>query len=375
MTRTGGRCLCCMGLLLLCLPLIAVAAESPTTSDPGAGETYVVRRGDTLWGIARDLLSDPFLWPRLWGQNPFITDPNRIYPGDTLSLPGREFSPAPVAEAPKPEPAQVAPPAPPPREAATPPPPPAGPIAPEIIVKAEAPMPVASSRAIACSPVLVSERAAMAVGRGNVVKSEGGKLILSLEDEVVIGLDPGRTVTVGDRLTVIRTGTRVVHPTNRMSLGRILHTEGILEVQDVRGQTVRARVIVSCEAINTGDRVAEFSQSPFPEDKIAQPATRTVEGVLLDSASGADLLGLQQIVFLDVGKEQGVAPGDVFAVYRLSEPAANPQTGQLFPVPPRRLGEAVIIRVADASSTAVITASSIETHVGDSVVLSRQIQP
>jgi hypothetical protein len=334
----------------------------------------VVRKGDTLWGIARDLLNDPVLWPRLWEQNRYIADPNRIYPGDTLSLPGREFAPAPVVEAPMPELPKATPPAPPPAPVAAPPPPSPAP-APEIRITVEAPLPVASSRAIACSPILVSEEAAMAVGRGNIIQTEDGKLMLSQEDSAIVGLDPGRTVTVGDRLAVIRIGTRVVHPTGRISLGRILHTEGILEVQEVRDRTVRTRLIVGCEAINNGDRVAAFSLSPFPEGKIAQPATRRVEGVLLDSANGADILGSQQIVFLNVGKDQGIIPGDVFAIYRLSEPAANPQTGQLFPVPPERLGEAVIIRVTDATSTAVITASSKETRDGDSVVLSRQIQP
>jgi LysM repeat protein len=376
MTRTGAGCLGWIGLVLLCLPLHVAAAESPAASTSGPGDTYVVKKGDTLWGIARDLLHDPVLWPRLWEQNRYIADPDRIYPGTTLSLPGREFAPAPVVEAPKVEPLIPEPPkvTVPPAPVATPPPPPP-PLAPETTVEVEPPVPPASSRAIACSPILVSEGAALRAGRGNIIQSEDGKLILSQEDDVIVGLDPGRTVTVGDTLAVIRIGDRVVHPTSRISLGRILHTEGILVVQEVRDRTVRARVIVSCEAINTGDRVAEFNLAHFPEGKIARPATRTVEGVILNSASGAESLALQEVVFLNVGKDQGIVPGDIFAIYRTSVPAANPQMGQQFPVPPERLGEAVIVRVTDATSTAVITASSKESRDGDPVVLSRQIQP
>ncbi len=372
MRRTGAGCLGCIGFVLLCLPLAEAAADSPATPASGPGDTYVVKKGDTLWGIARDLLHDPVLWPRLWEQNRFITDPDRIYPGDTLNLPGREFAPVPLAAPPTPEPpASTPPPAP---VAAPPPPPPPAP-APEITTRVEPPIPPASARAIACSPVLVSESAALAVGRGNIIQGGDGKLMLSEEDPVSVGLDPGQTVAVGDQLAVVRVGNRVVHPTSRLSLGRILHTQGILEVQEVRGRTIRARVIVSCEAINTGDRVAESRLAPFPEDKIAQPTSRTVAGVILDSADGADLLALQQIVFLDVGKDQGIAPGDVFAIYRPGELAASPRTGEQFAVPPERLGEAVIIRVTDATSTAVISASSKESHDGDPVVLSRQIQP
>ena len=54
---------------------------------PNAPDTYVVKRGDTLWGISGMYLKRPWRWPELWGMNiKSIPNPHLIFPGQTLYL-------------------------------------------------------------------------------------------------------------------------------------------------------------------------------------------------------------------------------------------------------------------------------------------------
>ncbi len=61
------------------VPLSELASNAP--------DSYVVKRGDTLWGISGMYLQRPWRWPELWGMNlQAIANPHLIYPGQTLYL-------------------------------------------------------------------------------------------------------------------------------------------------------------------------------------------------------------------------------------------------------------------------------------------------
>lgn len=66
------------------------AVKSKSKAEAGKMETYVVKKGDCLWTIAKKkmIYNDPFLWPLIYDANKGkIKKAKLIYPGQKLKIP------------------------------------------------------------------------------------------------------------------------------------------------------------------------------------------------------------------------------------------------------------------------------------------------
>lgn len=66
----------------------AQEAEKPAMQMEAASRFYTVKKGDTLWKIATDMLGAGNRYPEIFEANrPMLTDPDLIYPDQVLRIP------------------------------------------------------------------------------------------------------------------------------------------------------------------------------------------------------------------------------------------------------------------------------------------------
>lgn len=378
------------------------SAWQPPASIPEGAEAYTVQDGDTLWALAQRHFGDPYLWPQLWEANPQILDAQWIYPGDTVIIPGsRVASAAGVAGPPLSEPPVTgAPSADDPYQAvisgdgsidpATGEPAPAAPDFSSTTRQAAsaAPIPLGYESDIYCSGFVGGEDesfpyeiagseyeflhptldpASKSEVKGLWGKSDTVKFLLGLGD--IIYLDSGRAdgLSAGMTLVVVRPEERLVHPLTKKGVGRLYTYQSRVRVLSVQEETSIAEIIGVCNPPTVGDRLRLFTAEPVPLRRLTPMRPVNFPDSSEAIADGATIvaardeivaLGTGHLFYLDWGKVEDVAPGDIFTIYRQGRRG----------FPPVVLGEAAILSVSDRGSLARILRSRYAIFVGDALV-------
>ncbi|HEX6615913.1 MAG TPA: LysM peptidoglycan-binding domain-containing protein [Gemmatimonadales bacterium] len=328
--------------------LAAALAPGVALAQAAAPATHTVRSGDTLWDLARQYRGDPFLWPDIYRMNTSVVeDPHWIYPGEVLRLAGADTVPSvPTTDTPEP-PAQVA------TAAGTD-------STAGADTAAEAPQKtLAQLAAVSATDPGTDDQGLFGPRRSRMMEetlkayteqpyralrpsefySSGfltendrlpfGKVLGPVIPEqirsssaqatalpltaIAVEAPRGGSYQIGDTLLVLQLGPEL------RSYGEVVVPTGLARVVDtVQGRFV-AELVATYGPVRQGQRVLPAEKFTPSGDAHAVPVNDGVQATFIGGAGRQDLKAPQMVVFLDKGRRDGVAPGDLFEIRRHPE--------------------------------------------------------
>jgi hypothetical protein len=335
LSRTPHRATWAALLVALVVPsMLRAQAAAP------APDTHTVRKGDTLWDLAKQYKGDPFLWPDIYRLNTaLVEDPHWIYPGEVLRLSGGDnVAAVPATDTPGPDAvdadttdtaavASV-------DESA----PPAGLPTTTADVDEQAPLFPTANRMTIQETVLrvygiesyrplrrsefyssgfLTERDKLPFGTvlGPVMPSQ--IKVMSNSDVATlytnVGIEPsnGATYQVGDSLLVVALANEIE------GYGRVVVPTGLARVTEAGDRRYIATIVAVYGPIRKNQLVLPAEKfTPSPTGVRAKPVTDGVRSRLLGGKGRQELKEPQMVVFIDKGRQDGVAAGDLFEARR-----------------------------------------------------------
>jgi len=260
-TMNRARSLCFFGtmIMVLCGVFSPLAQEKK-----GTEEFYTIKQGDTLWEISSKFLKDPFLWPKLWQRNPYITNPHWIYPGQPIRL-------TPIEEVKKEEPQKEGP-----KDVAAEEKPKE--VAKEPEVKKVEPAPIekkpeeqsvekkpVEQKPVEEKPMVFPEARTAGFfsgidykGIGIVLESKEGKSIIATGDILYAAFRASEPILVGDKFTIFRASKLISHPVTEKKIGRRYNIIADIQIIDQHGSFFAAKVLESFDGMFKGDMIRPY---------------------------------------------------------------------------------------------------------------------
>ncbi len=336
-------------------PELVEQTESRTPLAEGHPDEYTVQVGDTLWDIAANFLKDPWYWPEVWYVNPQIENPHLIFPGDVLALvhvDGRQR----ITTVSRGAAYRLSP-----QARSTP------------LSEAITTIPYEKIAAFLSKGLVLEKGQVQKLPY--IVATRGDHMMAAAGNEIYVrGLAPTEP---GTQYSVVHVGEQLRDPDDDKLIGYqgIYVGEGLL----ARGGDPATVVLTDStrEALG-GDRLIPESVE-IPLNFFPKAPDLEVDGRIISVVDGVSMIGQYQVVVMNRGARDGLAPGDVLTIFQAGEVvrdryaggalfgASNMFGGQKVKLPDEEAGTVMVFKVYDRIGYGLVMEASMPIHVLDAV--------
>jgi len=348
-----------MKRMLFTMVLFMAVVAGPVAAFAQSGEplVYVIKKGDTLWGLSDRFLKDPLYWPNLWARNPPVTNPHLIFPGQKLKVYPDRIVVEPAVPAPAPAPVMPRAPAAEPAETA-----------PQEVAKAPE------------QEVVPEKTFTVRGGSGFLMESDyrpAGHIIATYQNRVLVGendvvytdIGAKQGGKVGDRFSIFKDAGPISHPVTNFIMGNKIVPLGTIQLSEVEEKTSKA--IITKSFIEAGAGAIVLPYRDRKKEVALKAASRDLNGYIIATQTGQHTLGTGDVVFLDLGAAQGIEPGNMLYVVRDVVPDQQMFPGNVDKLPAEVLGALVVVETGQKTSTALVVKSIEAIYAGDRVELKK----
>jgi hypothetical protein len=322
-------------VMCMALPDSGVAQEADTSRKP---YIYTIKKGDTLWGISERFITDPWYWPNLWANNPFIRNPHLIYPGQKVAIydgrielvpnyPEGEESPADESLAALPEPEE------------------------ELSVTTHADL-----------HSFISDTALESSGM--IVDTVDDRILLTKDDTVFVQMHD-QMAQIGSRYDLYKLGDVVTHPHSGAKLGHKITWVGSAELSGAH-RDVYSGIIK--EAVQEIERGTILLPRVEPEKEIVlQRADSVLTGTVVAGQQRQLSLAQGDVLYIDMGTDAGLQTGNMLTVVRPRTASELGLQAKDVELPDTLLGRALVVNT-DATTAAALVLKAAEPIVRGDLV-------
>lgn len=340
-----GKEICLVTILLSALSVFVIPAAYGQDMEY---KEYKVLKGDTLWDISSKEIKDPFLWPKIWKENPDIKNPDRISPAQTIKIPLKFLQKEQPEEATTekaaaiPEPAKI-------ESAKEEPQKLAGKII-EPVKKSYA----ADENLIVSSGYITDFiKKKMITGVGRISGAPTGRTLFGESDYVYIKTDA--PANAGVKFYIMRPTTLIRHPKTNLKMGYHIAVPGVLEVVGMDNGETKAKITRSYGDLRIGDMLEPFYEvEPVIEEE--SPRRPDVSGFVIASHYMKLISGSYDILFIDKGRNDGLELGDILKTTAMDKYNKS-----------RTIGVIQVINLKPTTATAIVKRSESAVNVGDEI--------